>query len=95
MNNKVGAALSVVSGASVVVGEISTAEMLQIVSLVIAIIAGILSILFTIYNWYKKAIADGKVTVKEVGELAEQVAPLVENVGNKVEETKDALKEGK
>ena len=95
MNNKVGGALTIVSGTAVVVGEASVESTLRVIALIIAIISGVLSISFTCINWYKKAKADGKVTVEEVGELVEQVAPLVENVGNKVEETKDALKEGK
>lgn len=55
------------------IGMICTAiqpdELLQYVSLGLTIIATIFSICFTIYNWYKKAKEDGKITQEEVDDL--------------------------
>lgn len=44
-------------------------EILQYVSLGLTILATLSSLSFTIYNWYKKASADGKITKDEVEEL--------------------------
>lgn len=44
-------------------------EILQYVSLGLTIIATLFSIGFTIYNWWNKASADGKITKEEVEEL--------------------------
>ena len=56
-----------------VIGMICTAiqpdEILQYVSLALTIIATIFSICFTIYNWYKKAKEDGKITKDEIDDL--------------------------
>lgn len=43
----------------------------QILSLILTCLSFIVSIAFTIYNWYKKAKADGKIDKEELKELAE------------------------
>ncbi|MCQ2382737.1 MAG: hypothetical protein MJ060_02760 [Clostridia bacterium] len=43
----------------------------QIISLILTCLSFIVSIAFTIYNWYKKAKADGKIEKEELKELAE------------------------
>lgn len=44
-------------------------EILQYVSLGLTILATLFSIGFTIYNWWNKASADGKITKEEIEEL--------------------------
>ena len=48
---------------------LQTDEVLQIVSLILTIVATIFSISFTIFNWYKKAKEDGKITKEEFDTL--------------------------
>ena len=48
---------------------LQTNEILQIISLVLTIIATAFSISFTIFNWYKKAKEDGKITTEEISDL--------------------------
>lgn len=52
---------------------IQTDEIFQIVNLVLTILATIFSISFTIYNWYRKAKEDGKITKEEVDELIDDL----------------------
>ena len=52
---------------------LQTDEILQIVSLILTIVATIFSISFTIYNWYKRAKEDGKITPDEVNELIDDL----------------------
>ena len=59
------------------IGVVCTAiqpdQLLQYVSLALTIVATLFSICFTIYNWYKKAKADGKITKDEVDDLYNQL----------------------
>lgn len=48
-----------------------TESTFQIISLILTCLSFIVSIAFTIYNWYKKAKADGKIDKEELKELAE------------------------
>ena len=52
---------------------IQTKEVFQVVSLIITCLSFIVSIAYTIYKWYKKAKADGKITVDEVKEVIENI----------------------
>lgn len=52
---------------------LQTDEVLQIVSLILTIVATIFSISFTIFNWYKKAKEDGKITKEEVDDLFDEL----------------------
>ena len=55
-------------GFAVVMAVLQTEELFKIISLICAIIASCLSILYTLYQWYKKANEDGKITTEEVKE---------------------------
>lgn len=48
---------------------VQTQEAFQIVSLIFTIIATMVSIVFTIWKWWKSAKADGKITPEEVNDL--------------------------
>lgn len=91
MDNKVGAALSAVSVGTATTGLLDTGT-LAYISMIIALISGVLSIAFTVYRWYKSASKDGKITADEVDELVVEVAPIVNDLGNKVDETKKEIK---
>lgn len=53
----------------VVLTALQTQEVFQIISLILTIIATLFSLAFTIYNWWKKAKEDGKVTIAEIKDL--------------------------
>ena len=46
---------------------VQTSEVFQIVSLIITCLAGLFTIVYTIWKWYRRAKADGKIT--EVGDI--------------------------
>ena len=48
---------------------VQTQEAFQIISLIFTIIATMVSIVFTIWKWWKSAKADGKITPEEVNDL--------------------------
>lgn len=49
-----------------------TLESVQIIYYILAGIAILFSLSFTIWKWYKFAIADSKITAEEIADLAEQ-----------------------
>ena len=55
-----------------------TNEIFQIVEMILAIISFVVSIGYTIYKWYHKAKADGKITQEEVKELMDSVTKLTD-----------------
>jgi len=61
----------------------------QIISLIITILGGIITILFTIYKWYKEANKDGKITKDEVDKLADDVGDEVKTLTDKVKKEDD------
>ena len=65
------------------VGAVCTAiqpdEILQYVSLALTVLATLISILFTIYRWYKSATEDGKITKDEVDELIDELQDKTKN----------------
>ena len=58
---------------SAILTAIQTEHVFQIISLVLTCLATTLSILFTIWKWWKKAKADGKITDEEVDELMNEI----------------------
>lgn len=48
-------------------------DILRWISLGLTILATIISIAFTVYKWYNKAKADGKITPEEVKELTDTI----------------------
>ena len=52
---------------------LSAVELKDLISWVLSIIAAVVTIAFTIWVWYKKAKADGKITKDEVDELVDQL----------------------
>lgn len=72
-----------------------TQEILQIVSLVITILGGVISfIVIPILNWYHKAKQDGKITIDEIKEGAETLEDGIEKLDDKIN-GKEGDKDGK
>lgn len=63
---------------NVVLTAIQTNEIFQVVSLVLTIISVCVSLLYTIYKWYKRATSDGKITKEEVEDLKEEIKDKLE-----------------
>lgn len=87
MNEKwigiIGTALGVLGSAT------QTREILQIVSIIITIIGGVITwIVIPVLNWYKKAKSDGKVTTDELIEGAKVTKDGIDKVKKEVD--KDA-----
>lgn len=52
---------------------LSLAELKDLVSWILSILAAVLTIAFTVWTWYKKASKDGKITKDEVDELFDDI----------------------
>ena len=57
------------SGISTYLTITQTNEVFQLIQLILSILAFLVTILFTIWKWYKNAKKDGKITIDEVEEL--------------------------
>ena len=68
-------------GIGVIFTAVQTQEFFQLISLILTCISITFSIAFTIYNWYKKAKLDGKITKEEVNELTEEIKKDIEKKG--------------
>ena len=64
-------------------------EIMQIISLAVTILSGVVSLAFNLYKWIRKAKKDGKISDEELDELASLVEgglnPL-KDISNKEEE---------
>lgn len=77
------------SGFIAVLGALQIDEALKWVNLVLAIITAITTLAFTIWKWYKVAKSDGKITIDEIGDLAEKI----KTEGDKIAEDVNKIKE--
>ena len=59
-----------------------TKEIFQIISLVLSILISVLILLTKIFDWWKKAKSDGKITKEEIKELVDTTKEDVENIKN-------------
>lgn len=76
---------------AVVYTAVQTERIFQIISLVLTCISFALSIIFTVYQWYKKAKEDGKITkdeLKELGEIAKDAITKGKDIADKIKDTK-------
>ena len=82
--------LGIVGTSTSAVGTaLQTSEVLQIISLIITIIGGIISlIVIPLLTWYKNAKKDGKITVDEINEGAKTLQEGLEQLQNQVDENK-------
>ena len=78
---------SVGTGLSVIGTATQTSEILQIISMIITIIGGLITfIVLPLLNWYQKAKSDGKIDEKEIKEG-------IDILNNGINELKDKNKE--
>ena len=61
-------------------------QILQTISFILTSVSVIITIAFTIYNWYRKAKADGKITPDEIKDLHDDLKDVLKD---KEEEKKD------
>lgn len=79
--------LETASAAGAIVSFIEQVEpILRFVAAAIAIISGIISIVLTVAHKTKKAKEDGKITVDEVIDIAQDVSKGIDEVKEKVED---------
>lgn len=64
---------------------IQTNEVFQYISLGMTILSTLVALVYTIWKWYRKAKADGKITEDEIDELVDDVNQVV----NKKEDEKE------
>ena len=55
-------------------------EVRDIISWIVTILVGLVTLGFTIYSWYKKAKADGKITKEEVEEGVQEVKEVIDDI---------------
>ena len=72
----------------IVFSAIQSNEVLSIISWVMTILATCVSIAFTLYKWWKKASADGKIDEQEIDELGNIVDDITKK-GTRTDGKKD------
>lgn len=72
----------VMNGIGMTLTVLQSENVFRIISLILTILATLLSIIYTLYNWWKKAKKDGKIEPNEILELKEDI----EKERNKVDE---------
>lgn len=96
-DNKVGVAGTVVSNASGIVLMAQAIDLMSVMVMFIGIVSGIISIIYNVVMWYKKATSENgdggsKVTIDEVKEGIEKIDKIVKEI---VEENKNGNKNRK
>ncbi len=82
------------TGTSAVGTALQTSEVLQIISMIITILGGIVSlIVLPLLNWWKNAKKDGKITDEEIDEGVKTLQEGLNGVKEVVDKNKDK-KEG-
>lgn len=80
-------------GIAIFLGSIQPEEVLKWIQLVLGIIATIVSIAISLWTWYKKSSADGKITKDEINEgidiATNGIKELEDKLGDKEKEKKD------
>lgn len=58
----------ILDGFAITLGAVQLNQIMQIIQLVLGIVATIISIMFSIWLWWKRASKDGKITEEEIKE---------------------------
>lgn len=53
-------------------------ELFQLIQVIVGVVSGLFAIAYTIYKWYNKAKADGKITSQEIRELGEDISKVLQ-----------------
>lgn len=77
------------NGLSYLTTALQTNQTLQIIQLIVSILASVVAISFTIWKWYKKASADGKITLEEIEELHEDIKNEITDLQESTKEEKE------
>ena len=73
---------------------LQTNEVLQTISLIITILGGLLTlIVIPLYNWYKNAKKDGKITKEEIDDGIETLQEGIEGMKNVIDDKKKGDKD--
>lgn len=70
---KDGIVLGSIGAIETVVTITQTSEVFQLIQIIISAVAGAVALAYTIWRWWKKASADGKITNDEIDELLDQI----------------------
>lgn len=54
-------------------------ELFQLIQIIVGVVSGLFAIAYTIYKWYNKAKADGKITSQEIKELGEDISNVLKD----------------
>lgn len=68
-----------------VLTTIQTDPIFQWISFALTIVSLIITIIFTVWKWYKEAKKDGKITKDEIETLIEEVKPDVDSIAKKID----------
>lgn len=76
---------TIVGGTCTGVSMATMNQIIVICNLVLTIIATVVSLVYTIWKWWKKAKADGKITEDEVNELMDDIHQVTNDKNKKGE----------
>ena len=54
-------------------------ELFQLIQVIVGVMSGLFAIAYTIYKWYNKAKADGKIKSQEIRELGEDISKVLQD----------------
>lgn len=67
----------------------------SMVSLILSIIVGCLTIAYTIWRWYREAKKDGTITKDEIVDLIDDIVDKTEEISDDIKNTKDKIDKNK
>ena len=62
-----------------IAGVTQVNEMFQLIQVIVGVVSGLFAIAYTIFKWYNKAKADGKITPQEVKELKDDLEDVLKD----------------
>lgn len=65
-------------GIMAICGVMQVNELFQLIQVIVGVVSGLFAIAYTIYKWYNKAKADGKITSQEIRELGEDISKALQ-----------------
>lgn len=86
---------SVSSVVTMVAGVVSENVVVQWIMFVLGFLSFAVSIIYTLWKWYKSAKADGKISIDEIGELLSELdrVELPKDLHDKIKDLKNKGKE--
>lgn len=81
------------SAVNAILAGIQADEVLRYINISLAIITTIVTLAYTLYKWYKRAKADGKITADEIGEGIEIAKGGLDEIAEKLDNKKSESKE--